>query len=136
MPIMGVVDMADILPGSSSMQDYLKAILEITERNGSARVSDIADRLRVTKPSVTQMMDNLERKGLVKQEPYSPVGLTSAGLELAVRVKERHKLLEKFLIEVLGVAPEIAEQDACMIEHVVSPQTMEKLVEYLAAESQ
>ncbi len=127
--------MADTLPGSSSMQDYLKAILEITERNGLARVSDIASRLGVTKPSVTQMMDNLEKKGLVKQEPYGPVGLTASGCELAARVRERHKLLEKFLVKVLGVAPEIAQEDACMIEHVVSPQTMEKLVEYLASES-
>ncbi|NLJ33816.1 MAG: metal-dependent transcriptional regulator [Firmicutes bacterium] len=124
--------MADILPGSSSMQDYLKAILEITEKNGSARVSDIASRLDVTKPSVTQMVNNLENKGLVKQEPYGPVGLTAAGRELAIRVRERHMLLEKFLVEVLGVAMEIAQRDACMIEHVVSPQTMEKLVEYLA----
>ena len=127
--------MTDTLPGSSSMQDYLKAILEITQRNGSARVSDIANCLGVTKPSVTQMMNNLEGKGLIKQEPYGPVGLTATGRELAVRVRERHKLLEKFLVEVLGVAPKIAQQDACLIEHVVSPQTMEKLVEYFATDS-
>ena len=121
-----------VLTGSSSMQDYLEAILDLTEKDGLVRVSDIASQLNVTKPSVTQMIENLKKQELVKQEPYGPVELTGAGRELATKVRQRHRLLKKFLIDVLEVDPEIAERDACMIEHVISPQTMEKLVEFLA----
>ena len=120
-----------VLTGSSSMQDYLEAILDLTEKDGLVRVSDIASQLNVTKPSVTQMIENLKKQELVKQEPYGPVELTGVGRELATKVRQRHRLLKQFLIDVLEVDPEIAERDACMIEHVISPQTMEKLVEFL-----
>ncbi|HHV07839.1 MAG TPA: metal-dependent transcriptional regulator [Firmicutes bacterium] len=124
--------MPHVLTGSSSMQDYLEAILDLAEKDGLVRVSDIASRLSISKPSVTQMIENLKKQELVKQEPYGPVELTGAGRELATKVRQRHRLLKKFLIDVLEVDPEIAERDACMIEHVISPQTMEKLVEFLA----
>lgn len=124
--------MPHVLTGSSSMQDYLEAILDLAEKDGLVRVSDIASRLSISKPSVTQMIENLKKQELVKQEPYGPVELTGAGRELATKVRQRHRLLKKFLIDVLEVDPEIAERDACMIEHVISPQTMEKLVEFWA----
>ncbi|NMA55450.1 MAG: metal-dependent transcriptional regulator [Firmicutes bacterium] len=127
--------MPHVLIGSASMQDYVEVILDLTEGYGSARVSDIADRLDVTKPSVTQMMDSLKKEGLVEQEPYGPVKLTSAGRELAAKVRLRHRLLKKFLVETLDVDPAVADQDACLMEHVVSPETMEKLAEFLLAAS-
>ncbi len=129
------VNMSHALTGSSSMQDYLEAILDLAEKDGLARVSDIASQLNVSKPSVTQMIENLKNKELVKQDPYGPVELTTTGRELATKVRQRHRLLKRFLINVLGVDSKIAERDACMIEHVVSPETMEKLVEFLAAMS-
>jgi DtxR family Mn-dependent transcriptional regulator len=116
---------------SSAMEDYLEVMLELAEREGIIRVTDIAAALNIAKASVTQAVTNLKDLGMVTQERYGPVQLTSAGRECAVKVRQRHRLLRKFLIEVLGVNPRIAEKDACLMEHVVSPQTMEKLVSFL-----
>lgn len=116
---------------SSAMEDYLEVILELAESEGIVRVTDIAAALNIAKASVTQAISSLKELGMVTQERYGPVQLTPAGRECAVKVRQRHRLLRKFLIEVLGVNPKIAEKDACLMEHVVSPQTMEKLVAYL-----
>lgn len=118
---------------SSAMQDYLEVILDLSERAGVVRISDIAAKLNVAKASVTQAVNGLKGLGLVVQERYGPVEFTPVGKELAVAVRERHRTLTKFLVEVLGVDPKIAENDACLMEHVVSPQTMEKLVDFLSA---
>jgi DtxR family Mn-dependent transcriptional regulator len=112
---------------SSAMEDYLEVMLELAEREGIIRVTDIAAALNIAKASVTQAVTNLKDLGMVTQERYGPVQLTSTGQECAVKVRQRHRLLRKFLIEVLGVNPRIAEKDACLMEHVVSPQTMERL---------
>ena len=125
--------MPQALTGSASMQDYLEVILDLTEKKGAARVADIAGCLDVTMPSVTQMINNLRKRELVRQQPYGPVGLTTAGRSLAIKIRRRHRLLKEFLVTVLQVEPKIADRDACLIEHVVSPETMEKLIEFLAA---
>lgn len=116
---------------SSSLQDYLEAILDISEKENVVRVTDIASKLNIAKASVTQTICTLKDQGLVVQERYGPVELTSRGREWALKVRYRHLVLRKFLIDVLGVDPGIAEKDACLMEHVVSPQTMEKLVDFL-----
>lgn len=116
---------------SSAMEDYLEVILDLSEKAGVVRVTDIAAKLNIAKASVTQAINGLKELGLVAQDRYGPVELTRTGKELAIKVRHRHRTLRKFLVEVLGVEPKIAEKDACLMEHVVSPQTMEKLVEYL-----
>ncbi len=116
---------------SSSMEDYLEAILSLYEELKEVRVTDIASKLQVTKASVTQAIQSLKKDGLVTQEKYGLVELTQKGKSLAEKVKYRHLILKKFLIEVLGVNPKIAEKDACLMEHVVSLQTMEKLIEFM-----
>lgn len=116
---------------SSSMQDYLEAILELAEKENSVRITDIAIKLNIAKASVKQTVDKLKDLGLVKQQTYGPVELTNNGRELANSVRQRHIKLRRFLIEVLGVNPKVAEKDACLMKHVVSPQTIEKLAEFL-----
>ncbi|TEB16727.1 Transcriptional regulator MntR [Pelotomaculum sp. FP] len=117
---------------SSSMQDYLEAILNLSEKDdGLARITDIANMLSIAKASVSQAISSLKDLGLVAQERYGPVELTCAGRELAIKVRHRHRTLRKFLVEVLGVDPKIAEKDACLMEHVVSQQTLEKFMEFL-----
>jgi DtxR family Mn-dependent transcriptional regulator len=69
--------------------------------------------------------------GLVTQERYGKVFLTPSGREHAVRVKRRHRVLRAFLIQILGVSPDTADKDACLMEHVISSETMEKLVLFL-----
>lgn len=124
--------MNSAIPISPAMQDYLEVILNLSENTNVVRVTDIAARLNIAKASVTQTVNKLKDLGLVIQDKYGPVGLSHAGRELAVKVQHRHRTLQTFLIEVLGVEPRTAEKDACLMEHVVSPQTMERLVEFLA----
>ncbi len=116
---------------SSAMQDYLEVILELSEKVESVRVTDIASRLNIAKASVTQAVSGLKGMGLVAQERYGLVQLTRTGREEAIKVRNRHRTLRKFLVEILGVDYRIAEKDACLMEHVVSPQTMEKLIQFL-----
>lgn len=116
---------------SSSLQDYLEAILNLSEEDPSVRVTDIADRLHVAKASVNEVMGSLREMGLISQERYGPVSLTPTGRRYAAEVRRRHGLLMRFLTGVLGVDPLTAEKDACRMEHAVSPQTIEKLVSFL-----
>lgn len=115
---------------SSSMQDYLEAILELAEK-GAVRITDIANKLNIAKASVNQTVSKLKELGLVYQQSYGPVELTEDGRAYANKVKQRHMKLKQFLVEVLGVGHETAEKDACLMEHAVSSQTMDRLTEFL-----
>ncbi len=125
---MGLVVNSDL---SSSIEDYLETILLLSEKDGAVRVTDIAEKLDIAKPSVTAAVNTLKEKGFVTQERYGRVYLTPVGREHALRVKRRHKTLRNFLIEILGVSEETAEKDACLMEHAVSSETMEKLMLFL-----
>jgi DtxR family Mn-dependent transcriptional regulator len=87
--------------------------------------------MKFAKASVNQTINKLVEMGYVEHETYGPVMLTETGKKIAIKIKERHKKLRKFLIEVLGVKADIAENDACLMEHVVSPETMDRLTEFL-----
>lgn len=117
---------------SSSMEDYLETILNITKERGSARVSEIAESLNIAASSVTEVMGKLAKMKLITQEKYGPVILTKTGRNYAERIAYRHQVIKDFLIDVLGVNRKIAEKDACLMEHVMSPVTMRHLVDYLA----
>jgi len=80
---------------------------------------------------VTAALNVLKEKGLVTQERYGKVFLTPEGRKRALVVQRRHRVLRKFLVDVLGVGEKVAENDACLMEHAVSPETMEKLIEFL-----
>lgn len=122
---------------SSSAEDYLEAILILSNDFGAAvRVTDLSKRLDVSKPSVSAAVKKLADAGYVEHEPYGSVTLTGAGRKRATEVAARHDLLHRFLVEILGVDEQIAQQDACRIEHDLSGQTMERLtgfVEFLTA---
>lgn len=116
---------------SSSMEDYLEAILLLSEQDGAVRITDIAEKLGLAKPSVTAAVNILKERGLVTQKRYGRVYLTPEGVSEAQRVKRKHKVLRTFLVEVLGVGEDTAEKDACAIEHVISAETMERLIAFL-----
>lgn len=113
-------------------EDYLEAILNLEDDKGEVRSIDVANFLNVSRPSVNKAVGVLKEMGMVEQEPYSPIKLTDLGRMKASEVDRRHRALRRFLIEVLGVDPTTADDDACKIEHVISKQTMEKLIDYLA----
>lgn len=121
---------------TSSMEDYLEAILEITQESGSARISEIAEKLDIAASSVSEVIGKLAQLQLVTQKKYGPVLLTSQGKNYAEDISCRHRMIKEFLTNVLGVEDEIAENDACMMEHVISNVTMKHLAEYLAEENE
>ena len=113
---------------SHSMVHYLQAVAALKVEMGYARVGDVATRLGVSKSGVTSMMRSLQGRGLVTHERYGCVELTPVGLELARRTESNRHVLSTFLTEILGVPEPVAEEDACMIEHLVSPQVVVELL--------
>jgi Mn-dependent DtxR family transcriptional regulator len=113
---------------SHSMAHYLQAVAALKGDKGHARVGDIADRLGVSKSGVTSMLRSLQTRGLVTHERYGNVELTAAGRRLAERTESSRRVLTMFLSEILGVPEGIASEDACMIEHLVSPEVSVELL--------
>jgi len=118
-------------PLTPNMEMYLKTIYEIVDEGNEPRVKLIADRLRVKMPSVTGALETLQGRGLVSHDRYGDVRLTVLGRDTARDVKERNDLIHTFLLEVLKVPAETASRDACVLEHVVSPVTLERLSAFL-----
>jgi DtxR family Mn-dependent transcriptional regulator len=114
-----------------TMEDYLEAILFLEEQERAVRVKDIAKSMNVKLPTVTSMLNTLIQRGLVNHEKYEYVELTDKGQNIAKEVKCKHEILSDFLSEVLGVDQKKAEEDACKMEHAVSPETMERLVDFM-----
>jgi DtxR family transcriptional regulator, Mn-dependent transcriptional regulator len=131
----GGVFMVHSLQVTSSLQDYLETILSLIRENKTARVTDIANRLNIAKPSVIQALTLLKEKGLIIQDRYGPVELTAEGERYALRIRHRHQVIYGFLTQVLGVSIEAAEKDACLMEHDLSKETFEKLLKYLDSQN-
>ncbi len=109
-----------------SAEDYLEAMLMLKEERGYIRSIDVAEKLGVTKPSVSYATKRLRENGYITVDPAGMLVLLEPGLEIAERMYERHKLLTELLIA-LGVSPETAREDACKIEHDLSVETFEAI---------
>ncbi len=109
-----------------SSEDYLETMLIMKERHGYIRSVDVATELGVTKPSVSHAVKRLRENGYVTMEESGLITLTDKGMEVAVRIYERHKLLTDFIVS-LGVDPVVARQDACKIEHDISEETFDAM---------
>ena len=114
-----------------SAEDYLEAILVIQERKGNVRSIDVAHHLNFSKPSVSRAMSLLRENGYVQMDKDGLLSLPDAGMEIASRIYERHRLLTEWLT-VLGVSPDVAAEDACRIEHDISEETFTRLKEHIA----
>ena len=112
-----------------SAEDYLETILKLQMQNGQVRSIDIVAEMHFSKPSVSVAVANLKNALLLTVSPEGWLQLTDAGRALAEHVLERHRILTRVLVH-LGVDEEIAQDDACRIEHVVSQTSFEKLKEY------
>lgn len=111
-----------------SGENYLEAILVIKDRKGYVRSIDVANELKVSKPSVSRAMSVLKKEGLIDMDGLNQILLTEEGKKIAETIYERHRVITKFLIS-LGVDEETAAADACRIEHVISPLSFEKIKE-------
>ena len=109
-----------------SAEDYLEAMLMLKEERGYIRSIDVADKLGVTKPSVSYATKRLRENGYISFDPAGMIVLEPTGLEIAQRMLERHRLLTDLLIG-LGVSPETARDDACKIEHDLSVETFDAI---------
>ncbi|MCL2861193.1 MAG: metal-dependent transcriptional regulator [Firmicutes bacterium] len=117
-----------------SGEDYLEAIYNLSKQGGGVKSVDVAMSLNVTKPSTHRAIENLVKNGLALKESYGQVSLTCEGEKLAKEVLKKHKAVTMLLTKILGVSEEIAEIDACKIEHELSEETTKKLYEFLAIE--
>jgi DtxR family transcriptional regulator, Mn-dependent transcriptional regulator len=112
---------------SESLEDYLEAIYHLVQEKKVARVRDIAARKGVKMSSVVGALRRLSTEELIHYRAREYVELTEPGEELAKKVVARHQFLSKFFVEVLGVDGETADDEACSIEHVLSPGTMVRM---------
>lgn len=104
---------------------YLETILILKKRNGQVRSIDIARELDFSKPSVSRAVGILKDDEFISIDESGLIDLTEKGKARAKSIYEKHKNLTAFLIEIVGVSPEIAEEDACRMEHFISEETFE-----------
>lgn len=115
----------------ASAEDYLETILVLHDRKGMVRSIDIANELGFSKPSVSVAMKNLRENQCITVSPEGYISLLPKGQEIAERIYERHRLLSDWLTA-LGVPPEIAAEDACRMEHVISAESFAAIKSHVA----
>ena len=113
-----------------SGEDYLKTILILEEQNGSGRSVDIAERLHFSKPSVSKAMKHLREGGYLTMDADKRICLTKIGREAAEQAADTHHILKSCLIA-MGIDSATAEQDACKMEHAVSPRSLEEMKRFI-----
>lgn len=113
---------------TSSLEDYIEAIAKIIEKNGHAHTKDIAEKLNVKMPSVTNALQVLANHGLVVYQPHYPVELTPQGERIGKEIIRRHHVLEEFFQNILKLGLTKASETACKIEHVVSAGIIDKFI--------
>ena len=116
---------------SSSNEDYLEAIFQLGGATQAVRSVDLAAKLDVSKASVNKAINNLKSAGFVEQPHYGDISLTKEGVLYARRVQSRHEMLTQFLVEVLGIDPERAGEEACEMEHAISDETLDRWQDFM-----
>ncbi len=121
---------------SMASEDYLESIYRLSQeaQDGTTlgvRSVDVAEQLGVSKASVSKALSTLKDAGMVEQMRYGRVSLTDEGKEYAQRVWAAHRVLRAFLIGELGVEADVADEEACLIEHYISDDTMARWCDYL-----
>jgi len=114
-----------------SGENYLETILMLKNRNGSVRSIDIARELGFSKPSVSRAVGLLKQSEYITIDDNGLISLTEAGNEQARRIYERHTTLTEFFMKTAGVSREIAEEDACRAEHIISNETFEGIKKFM-----
>ena len=115
---------------TKSLEDYVETVFVLINECGAAHVRDVAKELNVKMPSVVKAISELKKMEYVTQAPYGDIKLTKKGEEIAREILGRHKMLHRFLIS-LGVSESTADKDACLMEHILSAETMERIEAFL-----
>jgi DtxR family Mn-dependent transcriptional regulator len=109
------------------VEQYLAAVYDLTVDGGVAKTSNIADKMGVTPASATEMIQRIASEGYLSYEKYKGAVLTDKGMRIARRIKRKHRLLERFLVDVLGANKEEYHEEACRLEHVLTDESERKL---------
>jgi len=116
---------------SSSTEEYLEALYNLTQDGESVSTSDIAKRLHIAAASVTEMLKKLAENGYVNYSRYLGVTLTTKGFEIAEKMTRKHRLLERFLHDILHIGNDKVHNEACAMEHALSDETERALCQTL-----
>lgn len=118
-----------------SGENYLETILILQNKNGFVRSIDVATELDFTKPSISRAMSILKKAGYITMEDNGMIKLTEKGFQKAAEVYERHRVISEYLVKALAVSKDIADKDACRIEHIISEESFGKMKEYVDSNS-
>ena len=116
---------------TKSLEEYITTIYILEQNEDRIRVTDIAEEMIVTKPSVNRAMKTLKEKGIINYEPYSDISLTEKGKKIAQNILKKHDVVKIFLIEILGVDDITASEDSAKIKSAISEETEEKLEQFM-----
>ena len=113
-----------------TIEEYIELIYDLEEQDGQAQTGAIAEEMKITPPSVTEMLQKLEKEGYVHYKSYSGATLTEKGRTLAHRLAKRHETIAEFF-EMIGVDHAQAQIDACQIEHHISERSFLELEKFV-----
>lgn len=116
---------------SKSLEEYLKTMYILKQQNGNIRVTDIAEKMNCSKPSVNKAINNLKENGLINYESYGAIELTENGEDLAKKILETYDIVFVFLKDVLELEPKNAEMEAEKMKLSMSDETINKLAKYV-----
>jgi DtxR family transcriptional regulator, Mn-dependent transcriptional regulator len=116
---------------SQSSEEYLEALYTLTHDGQTASTTAISKRLKIAPPSVSEMLKKLSDDGYVNYQPYQGVSLTPKGFKIAEKMARKHRLLERFLHDMLGIGKEKVHKEACALEHALSDETARSLCQML-----
>lgn len=111
---------------TSTQEDYLEAVLELTAVKQVARNKELADKLGVKRATVSRAVKNLAEKGLVEHENHGYITLTEKGKQIAVEIFDRHRLFTHFFRDILELDEKEADALACEVEHLISGKALKK----------
>lgn len=113
-----------------TMEEYIEVISSLQNENEYARTTDIANEMNIKPSSVTEMLQKLDNNGFIEYHLYKGARLTKKGEKIAGKLEMKHHAIEEFLL-MLGVDEKNAREDACEIEHHVSDETIERLIQFI-----
>ncbi len=117
----------ETMPITVRDEEYLEAMYLLRRSKGAVRLKDIADMLNIRAPTAVEALERLAEKGLIIYEKRGVLDLTPAGEDVAREIYSRHQELKEFFQEILSLPEEVAEEEACRIEHHIRPETLERM---------
>ncbi|MCI8637313.1 MAG: metal-dependent transcriptional regulator [Clostridia bacterium] len=116
---------------TNSQEEYLKTIYILEKNKQKVRVTDIADKLKITKPSVNKAINLLKDNGVINYQAYGEITLTKEGEKYAIEIIKKQDILKMFLVEILDIDEKQAQEEAKAMKHAISQQTAKKLNKYI-----